>query len=119
MFAAVAPVETDSYRSRPYPHGLCTLSRDRASNVIGSTNEAGPNLDFIAEDAGDGALEAEIGRNTVTVVVERNGNDAEDTLNAYESFGDGVHERHGNVVLVWSKTPTDDEREAVESCLDG
>ena len=50
---------------------------------------------------------------------ERNGSDAEDTMDAYRVFDgdDGKLERKGNVVIAWDKTPSEGERGQVHDCL--
>jgi hypothetical protein len=55
----------------------------------------------------------------VTVVVERSVYDAHETERGYELIGIGnLRERRGPVV-VWDKTPTDEERKTLEGCLTG
>lgn len=79
-----------------------------------------------AANAGVGGFMVDFGRNTAQVAVERNADDAERAAESYEAgeelFGgdtDGLVARHGNVVVVWDKTPTDTERSTVEDCLTG
>jgi hypothetical protein len=101
-------------------------------------------LDYVAQDAGEGALHANFtkttgsvkqtsdGRyvetltkktlNSVTVVLDRSDNDATRTKQAYEVFAAGAPTKdvlfeRGNAVLYWDKTPTSSERSTVENCL--
>jgi hypothetical protein len=84
-------------------------------------------LDGIAEQAGAGAVDVDFERNSATVVVERNADDAEETRRQYitvgeafdETVGEDDYERHNNVVVGFTKTPTDEERELVEGCVSG
>ena len=73
-------------------------------------------LDGIAQNAGEGAIGVRMGRQRVALVFERNGSDAEETADAYAVFG-AEPERRGNVLLVWDKTPTEEERATVGDCL--
>lgn len=93
-----------------------------AEDVVVKTSEE--ELDYVAAEAGEGALEAELDENTVTIAFERTSSDAEDTEASYrvfiDAFGgssDGKLERKGNAVLLWEKTPTDAERKFVDDCL--
>lgn len=82
-----------------------------------STSE--DDLDYIAAAAREGAVRGEVSGTEVHVAFERNADDAADTADAYKIFGvDGEKlAQEGNVVIAWSSTPTDKERETVESCL--
>jgi hypothetical protein len=76
-------------------------------------------LDLIAENAGVGAIQVLWPRNEAMVVVERSEGDAEDTEQSYEAFGGTDLERRGQVVVAWTNSPTDEEREDVDACLGG
>lgn len=83
-------------------------------------------LDYVAQDAGEGALDAEVRGNEVTIVFERSGGDAERTEAAYKVFAgafdtsvEDILERRGNVVIVWDKTPDEGESGVVDECLQG
>jgi hypothetical protein len=78
----------------------------------------------VAEGAGEGGFMVRFERNGVAVGVERTAEDAKRSENAYrmsaeffESDPGDLLERHGNVVILWEKTPTEDERRIVEDCL--
>jgi hypothetical protein len=85
-----------------------------------AVDENRDDLDFIAMDAGEGAFEADLGSNTATVVFERSSG-AEGTAKQYglfaKAFGGGNIDRHGNLVVAWDNTPTDDERATIDGCL--
>jgi hypothetical protein len=79
--------------------------------------------DYIAQDAGDGGFLVNLYENTVNVAVERTSGDAKHTLAAYETFANtagGADSaslyRDGNAVFAWDKTPTENERKAVDQC---
>lgn len=81
-------------------------------------------LDYVAQDAGAGALKAEFDGNGVTISFERSESDAKRTQRAYEAFAgafdtstEDVLERRANAVLAWDKSPTDDEKTRVIECL--
>ena len=81
-------------------------------------------LDYVAQDAGEGALVAEIDPNSVTIVFERSEGDARRTQAAYEIFAgafdtstEDILHRSGNAVVVWDKTPSDDEAAQISDCL--
>lgn len=89
-------------------------------------------LDYVAEAAGDGGIYVNYGDpipdapngNRANVAVERSGSDAKRTEAAYKVFAkafssstEDVLMRKGNVVVLWDKTPTDDERSTIEDCL--
>jgi hypothetical protein len=74
-------------------------------------------LDYIAQDAGVGALGAEVGGNTATLVFERSDSDASATAQAYEMFGASELDQRGSLLVVWDKTPTDAEKETLGACL--
>jgi hypothetical protein len=81
-------------------------------------------LDYVAQDASEGALEARIGEQSVTISFERTVSDAQRTFAAYEAFGSGfdqptedILQRQSNAVLAWTKSPTEEERSAVIGCL--
>lgn len=81
-------------------------------------------LDYIAEDAGEGAFRVVLGEREATVVFERTEKDARRTEQAYELFtkalggpSDDILERRGTVVISWDKTPTADDQEIVRGCL--
>lgn len=75
--------------------------------------------DAIADAAGEGGLGVRFEHNFLNLAFDRNSSDAEETEQAYETFGgsDGTLARKGNVTFSWDNTPTDDEEEAVGSCL--
>lgn len=77
-------------------------------------------LDYVAMDAGVGAVYSDFGRNAATVVFERSESDAGQTAEAYRLFGatDEQLEERGSVLILWSKTPTDEESAAVDGCLE-
>lgn len=81
-------------------------------------------MDYVAQDAGVGAVVSDIGRNNVTVVFERSDGDSERTMKAYEFFAEAfdspvndILTRDGSVVILWERTPTSDERSTVTDCL--
>ena len=82
-------------------------------------------LDYIAQEAGRGALRARLADQEVTISFERSSSDAERTAAAYRTFLEtggataaDVLERRGNAVVVWEKTPSDAEQRAVDDCLE-
>lgn len=77
-------------------------------------------LDYIAQDAGEGALIARFPGNQATIAFERSTNDAKRTADAYRAIGgptSDILSRTSNAVIVWDKTPTSGERSTVEGCL--
>jgi hypothetical protein len=78
-------------------------------------------LDYIAQDAGVGAVYADFGRQSATVVFERSEADIEQTEGSYKLFGvtDGYLDKHGSIMVVWDRPPKDEERTTVEACLEG
>jgi hypothetical protein len=99
-----------------------TVSCLRTDGVQVSTDD--DDLDYVAQDAGEGALYAEMEPNSVTVVFERTAGDAKNTEAAYKLFAgafdtsvEDTLQRHGNAVVLWDKTPTEDEATQVEDCL--
>lgn len=76
-------------------------------------------LDLIAEKAGEGAVALKGDAQEVQVVVERSSGDADKTADGYRAFGanDDNLIVNGNVVVAFTKTPTDEERALVEDCL--
>lgn len=100
----------------------CLTESATAAGFEAST--APDDLDIIAADAGDGAIDLSDDKQSITVIVERTASDAENTANllasAAEAFGvnaDDLVYRNGNVVASHDKSPTDDERALVEECL--
>ena len=96
------------------------VEQSEAKEVITNRDE----LDYVAEDAGEGAFAITTETNRATVLFERTENDARRTEEAYrlflEAFAseiDDLLSRDGNVVVLWDKTPTDEERELLEDCL--
>jgi hypothetical protein len=94
----------------------------RAAGVAVDARRA--DLDYIAQKAGEGAFEAHVGGNSVTVVTERSAGDAKNTEAAYALFvaraggeNSGLLARARNAVIVWDKTPRGDERATVDHCL--
>jgi hypothetical protein len=101
-----------------------TVSCLQGNGISVSTDE--DDLDFVAQDAGEGALEAEIGENTVTVAFERSENDAKRTEAAYKIFAgaldtpvEDILNRRGNAVVAWENTPSDFESSQLDDCLSG
>jgi hypothetical protein len=89
-----------------------------------SPNTNQDDLDYVAQDAGEGAFETDIGSNSVTVVFERSDGDAKRTEAAYKVFGaafdtpvEDILHRAGSVVVVWDKTPSDSEEQQLADCL--
>ena len=74
------------------------------------------NVDLIAAQAGQGAVQLNAAGQEIAVVVERSSKDAGNTKRNYEAFGTTVEQR-GNVVVSYAKTPTDEEKNAVDACL--
>ena len=89
--------------------------RDNAGAGVSTNSE---DLDLISEAAGIGGIQVRVGKNEAQVAVERAEADAKNTERLYEAFGVPEMKREGNVVVAWTKTPTDAEREAVEGCLE-
>jgi hypothetical protein len=106
-------------------HYAFAPSRDCVKQIDGAqVNSNKADLDYVAEDSGEGAFEADLGRNSVTVVFERTAGDADRTMSAYELFGEAFDAstedilfQKNNVVIAWNKTPTDDEKSKIEGCL--
>ena len=99
-----------------------TVSCLEGKGVSVSTDD--DDLDFFAQDAGEGALEADLDRNSVTVVFERSESDAKRTKAAYSLFAgaldapaDDILQQLGNTVIAWTRTPTDDETSLLGDCL--
>jgi hypothetical protein len=100
---------------------LAACLRDQAG--IESVSTAEDDLDAIAADAGDGGVYVEWPRNSANIAVERSSSDADNAEKGYEFFLDafGTHadnllDKSGNVVVLYDKDPTDQERGAVEDC---
>lgn len=90
-----------------------------------SASDSRDDQDLVAENAGVGAINVTGDNQGIQVVVERNEDDAKRTVEQYRVFAgalsgsvDDLLQRHGNVVVLYDKTPTDDERTIVEDCLD-
>jgi predicted small lipoprotein YifL len=80
-------------------------------------------LDAVASAAGVGGVDVEWPRNSATVVIERTDSDAENTERTYELFAEGFEtdlgdtlRRDGTVVVLYDKSPTDDEAALIEDC---
>jgi hypothetical protein len=89
-----------------------------------ATSTQAADLDYIAQDAGEGAIEAKLATNGVTLAFDRTPDDAGRTEGAYRAastaFGasaKGILDRRGNVTLVWDNTPTGKEHAAIRGCL--
>ena len=76
-------------------------------------------VDYIAQDAADGALRADVAGNVSILSFGHTSSDAGDTAAAYEAFGVSGEKlrQKGNAVIAWSNTPTDEQRGTVEGCL--
>jgi hypothetical protein len=101
-----------------------TASCLRANGVIVTTDEE--DFDNLAQDAAEGAMEAGFSENSATIAFERSDNDAKRLRAAYAIFAgafdtpaDDILFQEGNAVIVWSKTPTEDESGQVDECLRG
>jgi hypothetical protein len=97
------------------PDSAAACHRDKTDSVETNREE----IDYVAQDAGVGALSADIAENTVTLVFERSDSDANQTAAAYGAFGaDDEHlDKRGSVVVVWDKSPTDEEKSVIDDCL--
>jgi hypothetical protein len=80
-------------------------------------------LDLVAAEAGVGGVLVEWERNSANVAIERSEGDAENSERAYEVFVEGfganadeLLRRDGSVVVLYDKSPTEEEASLVEDC---
>ena len=119
----LATVGCGSGGSSTHDYSAVSACLDERAIGAGFSPSSDPDdFDLIAEKAGVGAIALIGQRQNIQVVVERTGSDAERTAKAYELFASGEASDHlkvmGNVVAAYTKTPTDEERELVERCVE-
>jgi hypothetical protein len=92
---------------------------DRSARVA-ATSTRKDDVDYIARDAGVGAIAVHFTDGVAaTVVFERSGRDARQTDAVYTAVG-GIgadFELSRNVVVAWRKSPYVDDRSLIDGCL--
>jgi hypothetical protein len=83
-----------------------------------------PDVETFVE-AGIASISAELPENAVSINLERSETDAKNVVRAWENVAEGLDvdtedliRRLGTVVIVWDKSPTSEERAAVEGCFE-
>ena len=78
--------------------------------------------DFLASAAGIGGVQVNYERNELNIAVERSPEDAENTLRNYQGFiqssTEGQLKRVGTAAVAYNKTPTPEETQPVDKCLE-
>jgi len=82
-------------------------------------SRASRDLRYFWQSAPQGALNAKVAGNPVTIDFEQTKADADTTKSAYEAgvSGTTVLEKHGNAVVIWGHAPTSAQRSTVKDCL--
>jgi hypothetical protein len=125
LCVAVAAVSTGCGGSSQTFTETTTLACLEEEAGVTDINTRQSSLDYVAQDAAEGAMEVEVSSgNTVAVLFEGTSNDAQRTSAAYGVFAeafdspvDDILDTRSNVVLLWERTPSDDERNLVAGCL--
>jgi hypothetical protein len=101
------------------PTASC-LRSSGADNV----STAKDDLDYVAQTASAGGIQATVSGTTVTIALGRTEEDAKRLEAAYKIFAEGfgvpvddVLKRKGNAVIMWDATPTNEQSGKVEDCL--
>jgi hypothetical protein len=93
-----SPTATASCLQERHAYRVVSISREDADDIARAATEAGYAVDF--------------GKKSVSVVFVTDGADGAGAPSSY-----GVLSRKGNAVIFWDSTPTDRERDEIESCL--